>query len=318
VGRLEWLDAARGLAILAVVLGHAAPNSEPLYWWHIPCFYAISGYLIDSSQDDLVYVSRRASRLLIPYSAWLVILSLPALAGWIHSQNKQEFSHGIGVLLFGGAKLPSPLGALWFLTSLYFSSVVFHWLIRHFSSVWVFTFVGLAYALALMRQAFLPRVSFPLEVDSILMALPFFYLGYQFRAHRAEQWTAPLAAMGCLFVTVVIAYYCGIPVPKFDVKNWRYGTPLISLALSAVGTATCVYLAMHGGKLKSSLSWLGRASLCIMVLHEPIYVLATSEGVASWPLKFALGIAIPSLVFVCLERSWVTRQFLLGQVEEHC
>ncbi len=44
--RLMWLDAARGIGILLVLLGHTSPSfGKFIYGFHMPLFFIISGFL---------------------------------------------------------------------------------------------------------------------------------------------------------------------------------------------------------------------------------------------------------------------------------
>ena len=44
--RLDYLDIAKGLLIISVVLCHSPfENAQYLYWFHMPAFFIISGML---------------------------------------------------------------------------------------------------------------------------------------------------------------------------------------------------------------------------------------------------------------------------------
>lgn len=49
VSRFEWVDTAKGIAILMVMWGHAVIKHDAIYWWittfHGPTFLVIIGYL---------------------------------------------------------------------------------------------------------------------------------------------------------------------------------------------------------------------------------------------------------------------------------
>nr|WP_260301170.1 acyltransferase family protein [Schleiferilactobacillus harbinensis] len=48
--RIAWVDIAKAIGILAVVLGHAYPHKDALYevtyWWHMPLFFFIGGFFL--------------------------------------------------------------------------------------------------------------------------------------------------------------------------------------------------------------------------------------------------------------------------------
>lgn len=67
--RIEWIDMAKGLGILAVILGHChLPDKawNAIYSWHLPIFFLISGYFYKKrSFLDLVKV--KFNSILKPY-----------------------------------------------------------------------------------------------------------------------------------------------------------------------------------------------------------------------------------------------------------
>ena len=82
--RILWLDAARGIGVVLVVLGHAISDTvmdNPLfsrlfyfiYSFHMPLFFFISGYCgskaikCDTISEKCKYIRSRFSRLMIPY-----------------------------------------------------------------------------------------------------------------------------------------------------------------------------------------------------------------------------------------------------------
>ena len=77
--RIEYLDVAKGLLIIMVVVGHAMEIINPthdnyllklIYSFHMPAFFIISGYLFDSAKWNVKgfksYLVNRINKLLIP------------------------------------------------------------------------------------------------------------------------------------------------------------------------------------------------------------------------------------------------------------
>lgn len=82
--RLVWADAARGLLILLVVLGHTLQHGDyehnvvwnVIYSFHMAAFFAISGYVSYRPEIRLNTIGRRAKQLLLPFFIWSFIQSL--------------------------------------------------------------------------------------------------------------------------------------------------------------------------------------------------------------------------------------------------
>ena len=101
--RIEWIDSARGFAILLVVVGHVLGGYtgnygvplyqkiidlivDIIYTFHMPLFFMISGYVFGlkkynwSKSNYVVFVKYKAKTLLVPYflfSTLQILIKLP-------------------------------------------------------------------------------------------------------------------------------------------------------------------------------------------------------------------------------------------------
>lgn len=82
--RLVWADSLKGILILLVVLGHAiqgvfTENVESnrlwnvIYSFHMPAFFAISGYFVRPTGGGYKWLTKRIWQLLVPYFVWAVL-----------------------------------------------------------------------------------------------------------------------------------------------------------------------------------------------------------------------------------------------------
>lgn len=70
-GRLAFIDIAKGILIILVVMGHIAPGDTVLhhyiFWFHMPAFLLISGFFIKSTFVFKEEMEKKLKRLMIPY-----------------------------------------------------------------------------------------------------------------------------------------------------------------------------------------------------------------------------------------------------------
>ena len=123
--RLPYLDAARGLAILLVVLGHIWETEQPLpvliYSFHVPLFFIISGSLAAYTKQEQRPFGRlimaRLKSLLIPYACFelgfVVIFGI---------RNHFDFSSQ-GLRAYDGLLLQPLNVPLWFLPALFLTEL---------------------------------------------------------------------------------------------------------------------------------------------------------------------------------------------------
>jgi len=86
MARLTYVDLAKAIAIILVVVGHYFPDNAPscyialrswIYTFHMPLFMFLSGFIYISFKKEESYISfvaKKAKRLVIPYFAISVII----------------------------------------------------------------------------------------------------------------------------------------------------------------------------------------------------------------------------------------------------
>ncbi len=134
--RLTYLDLARGIGILLVVLGHLEYISESVRGFisafHMPLFFVISGCLIalknETNTDFKTLITKKAHGLLIPY-LWFSLIYIPIdiMNVCIHHIDMNTFIFNItSSFIFSG------VGVLWFLPALFIAEVSALLLIKKF------------------------------------------------------------------------------------------------------------------------------------------------------------------------------------------
>src|SRR3954469_18716053 len=72
-------DIAKGLLIVLVVVGHSKSDlTKYIYWFHMPAFFALSGYFfkrIDNYEALGVRVIKLVYSLIIPYIVYLLLIN---------------------------------------------------------------------------------------------------------------------------------------------------------------------------------------------------------------------------------------------------
>lgn len=117
--RIPYLDNAKAILIMLVILGHVIQSSvsnyddnmafRSIYSFHMPLFFMISGYLANRGKYVPGLLQKRACQLLIPFVVWSF---LP-----IYGITIEE---ALGKLMY-------PDRGLWFLYNLFFYSVMFNY-----------------------------------------------------------------------------------------------------------------------------------------------------------------------------------------------
>lgn len=304
--RLLDLDAARGFAILLVVVGHVVARStdmpagnawyavlkDAIYLFHMPLFMALAGITFALSVPrfaDLAQAGRfslaRVERLFVPYVAFglLIIGGKMAAARYVHVDNVPGHDALLNLVV---KPTQSGVESLWFIyvLSIYFLAIpaLFRWMGRAPMPLFI---TGILLNLA---------GPWPEEfmLDRVVEYLPFFSGGMLLWMER-ERWMrmpAPLLwALTGLFAALLL-----LGAPK-----WAVGAASV---LPVLGWARRLH-----GPAKRGLVALGLASLAIYLMNTLSIgvVKAVMLKALPWdgtnfllffPLLTLAGVAIPMLV----------------------
>lgn len=307
-GRLEWIDVARGIGIIAVVAGHVwtrGPLRDAVYSFHMPLFFLLSG-LLSRPQPSARFALRQLGSQMRPYAAFLILLVvadqiIEPIRG--HRPIFDQWPQDIVPVLLGGSWLRGPYTIFWFAPCLMMARIVFNALLvrwpdpldRRWALVLPPTLL-LAYGVGMVTQASV------LGLLTVPMALVLLWIGAAWRRAPWRRWMwLPLGALSLAGLTGLL--------PTMNLKAADYGLPLLSVA-SAVATSLLLFrlsvrLAPFGGWLAA----IGRASLVIMYLHVAVIHYLSPHLGKPWLLVHAL--LLPIAAFYILRASRIGRRIFL-------
>jgi fucose 4-O-acetylase-like acetyltransferase len=299
--RIEWIDAAKGMGIVLIVIGHVYSVADPsalyvfLYAFHVPLFFFIAGLTYRFESRGFVHFFRKKFRaLMVPYLCYATLGYLFYLAGYAAAEraglNLEQFSHGlltpfIGIFygsLGDGHLINTPL---WFVIALFCTLMVGHILHRMVPSfAWR---MCLALLLATAAQAIAPHVKLPFSLGPALVGLVFFEAGVAFQ--QRLQWADRGSAgqrWGVLIICLLVSLMSQVN-GFVTVADNRLGHPGLFLVFAFSGLFMVLALVQLMGPQARWLAWIGRYSLSIMLVHMLIIrsVKVMLAGLMSVPIR---------------------------------
>jgi acyltransferase len=270
--RIGHIDLLRSIGIIVMIMGHTGFGSVFYKWihcFHMPMFFIISGYLYKGAPFSKL-ISRRTKSLLVPYFAFGIIHCVIYFLAY-GFDTKVLYS-----LFWENTNGNMPIaGALWFLTAMFFSEIIFCFIQQlNLSTIWT-TAISFVVAVAGMICAnYLPfRLPFALDVGMVGVGL------YQIGKLIKDKWNKIININ--LFITltcIVLFSISGLANGYINLKKGWYGIwPLfwinaVGITVSLWNLARIVYnWGQENNFLTKCLCWLqgiGKDSIIYLCLNQ--------------------------------------------------
>ena len=137
--RIKYIDAAKGIGMLMIMLGHITAYNNPVDTWmssfKVSIFYIISGFLMSYSgsvkeRDFKTYVSKILRNLAIPYVAFSVIgILFKTSVAVLKHKPMAKVIWTLKKCLMDSIFLKG-INSMWFIPTLFIGEILFFWLIR--------------------------------------------------------------------------------------------------------------------------------------------------------------------------------------------
>lgn len=271
MNRITFYDVLKGFAIWVVAFEHSFialdPNacdsylSNAIQLVQMPLFIAISGFFFYPSIRKHSFkenLQRKFWHLYIPSLSWGIIGACLMLVYKLINSKDIEVGYFI-YLIFTG---------MWFLTALFFLSVIGIFLYRfvrnHFFLAWAFVYSILYFTSPLWM------------VNEVKFLLPFFVAGIFFSKYdwkHVPLWLFSLSSI--LFMITIYVYdwsFTLYTMNENSILTWTYFYKTLVRVIGGTSGIICIlYVCKYIGKIRylnSFLMYLGGVTLPIYVLHQ--------------------------------------------------
>lgn len=270
--RIEYIDVAKGITILLVIVGHVEELPPPIksiiYSFHMPIFFLLSGYFF--KKESLSVATKKMFRsLIIPYFVVGAIMRLCQIG--INILEGNPFDYFDVFSLFGVTwKLGKDfdivsVGAIWFLVVLFWSKIYLQVVINSKYSLMIL--VLLANISIFLTMVF--GIILPFGIQQALVCSLFVFAGAICKKYGLFEKEIPTIAFFLFFLTA-------IPFAKFFSAATRansYGYGMMSIVISIIISVMLVYAVKKLCEfkcifLRRCLSWCGRFSIIILAVHS--------------------------------------------------
>lgn len=311
IGRKNWIDWMKAIGITAVVWGHFFPEgmSGFIYAFNVPLFFVVSGYLTRQDRGFKESAGKVAVGLAIPY----ILLALIKVAGYaIKHIADGKALWALLFLLVGVHDYNGISGCnnLWFVYTLILIKLLFP-PIRRCPTV----IVLLAICCLIGGRAYSDLdVGVAWAVPDVLLAFPFFALGYMLRhygsgikalLHRLVENPRRRNTVLCVATVALaaITYVLGTLNGEAHMFSAHYGSSIVLFTIAALtGTAMVFTLSMLlDGIHWSGLRAISSGTIVILTFHrELIHPLSKLIGHSGFGLAAQNAVIFVSSVAIVI------------------
>lgn len=283
--RIEWIDAAKAVAIICIVLGHAV-NGNGILWhivygFHIPLFIILGGLIfsvrVEKFQD---FVIRKFKSIMIPYYFWgiISIFIYLIMTTIIHEKDSLNIYQCFVGLIVGTAQngkmhWNTPM---WYLP-MYFcmQSVSFVWVKCKQSNKTLLVYGISSFVFAWLIYFIKPDIYLPFGIASMIFLYPFFVFGVWLK--KVDIFFEQLSKVKRVFVACALMVISGVGIIYQDnidyVTNVYRSYPIFYF--SAIGMSLGIIVIIKETPKHSNLiKTIGLNTLGIMILQKfPLFFL---------------------------------------------
>ena len=285
LNRVEWVDALKGFAIILIVFGHTIPYSNHLsslqnylVSFHVPLFFIISGLLYKEKKETfLKFFKRKFMTIMIPFYIFGLLYLIPyyfwgnSVAESLGKTNFNLIGNMLSLLYGTGRnEMLAQNSSLWFLPC-YFSTVCIQKIIDinikdSLKNNIIISFM--LFILGFFIYKFF-NITLPLCLEIAIVMCGFVYFGKIIQKIKILEnkyqkiLIIPFLGLGFVFhlinghVSCMANYY-----------SHYYLIFVVSSLFSILGYV--IFFKNYNNKM---LSYLGKISLPILLLHKPIILL---------------------------------------------
>lgn len=333
--REKYIDIAKGVAMLCIILGHLGiyEIDRVVFTFHVPIFYIITGYFLSKKYEVKTFIKEKARTLLLPYGVTCVAMILFGMlfASLLEGPTVAETArHWIVAAIYGsGVNYTEPfvvhkIGAIWFLLASFWGSVFLR------ISLEMKKKVRLLFIIVLFVVGYLTTrlcFWFPFSIQAGCCATLFMYFGYLARRGQEGYLGLPKEVKTATVIFALIVWIAFIKnYQSFWLVENNFGRGVIDIFGSVCACFIVImiskYIENHCRVITDIFAFIGKYSLIVLCLHilelnlfpwwyikNIILSFGIHDQIADCMMIAIRIMSILGVTFVFSRIKWITRLF---------
>lgn len=305
--RIVWVDIAKGLSILMMVISHEMPTNSFYYAlifsFHMPLFFILSGYT-SREVRSLSKLWTKVKKLL--KNIWLLAVIMIFLLSLESSIFFNRFNILMQTLkgIYWGSNSPlhqvTNVGVMWFLFVFVWSKVLFNFLQVFAKKNTVIGFI--LFILTIVSYIFFryPTHWLPQALDIVPFAALFMWSGEVFKRFDIQH-KKRIIKITVFIIAFIVWIVCVANRMFIDMSVRNYPHFLLSIFEAVAGTFIVCLLSnvLSSCKPFIFLEKIGQHTLAIMCIHHlDLYWVVWDRYFTNWWLALLVRLSVDMIIFV--------------------
>lgn len=302
--RIQWVDIAKGIAILLMIIGHEIPGGSRLYAlifsFHMPLFFILSGYTSKKVANWNTFLSKTKKSF---YRIWLlaivmiVINTVLQFTFWGHFNLLEMLVKG----MVWGSNIPAKgignVGVMWFLIVFFWAKMLFSLLLMTMSEREIgICLLGLSFISYLISSHFWLIQGW----NIVPFAALFMWGGYvarnSYQLIQPTKWRYPF-----ILVATILWAFLVLKNIHIELAVRLYPFFIVSIIEAFAGAMICCLVAQKLVKIeiiRKIFEPIGKHTLALLCIHHLDFYWITWDGLVNqWYLAVFLRTALDLVAF---------------------
>lgn len=279
--RLEWIDLAKGIGIILMVVGHMPSIPSAVHNWifsfHMPLFFFLSGYMFKKKKVKVCF-RNSIKKYLEPYFIYSVLF---IIVDYIFFKDVNAMKESIKRFLLG----QGGFDVLWFFASMFWIQTIYNFIEEtiddeKYARAAVIALSVVAYGFTILK------IGIAFKFSTSIVSILFFATGVEFKKVEAKWKWANLNSYIKMLIWLTVNVSCLAIINRagwsvLDINSQQYGNLLITYVAAISGILFIVYLSriLENCKIMKPIMFVGENSLYFFPLttYIPVRIVSLLE-----------------------------------------
>lgn len=274
--RIDYIDIFRAIGIILMIMSHVKVGIKFDFFIHafnMPMFFFISGLFYKKTEDDKKLIIKKLKSLIVPY----IIFGILHYIIWLITNNEEPILGPLYSLLVDNTEGLPIAGALWFLTALFFTEIIYFCIDKINNKV-IKNIVIIALSLFGNIETIILPIRLPYGIGIACAGVGLFHIGHLLQKNKENKFVKKIINLNIfeIIILFIIVYNLIFLNTYVDMRIGKYGIIPLFWINSISAIILGINISKHIDKLlkcniKDFIISIGKNSIVYVCLNQLVY-----------------------------------------------